>query len=161
MAVIALSPTTTHMIGLVEASQGVDPTEIPVVLSSEIKGDAPDAIMVLWDRAMKGTADIKDAINVVIDGAAAVHPGSVSFDSAKMTIAMTSNFTAGEVVTWAYDDQHPSAKLESIYNVEADNQTYDVDNQISNPAPPPQMAYWVDENGEFWIDEDNNKWRVE
>ena len=112
---------------------GFDIADVPKVLSSTISASQSDGILVRWDRDMKGTTDVRLAINVIIDGAAAIHPDDVVFNPAdrkEMGLIFGTDFTAGQVVTWAYDDQHATETLSSIYNVEADNQTYAVANTV-------------------------------
>lgn len=107
-------------------------TDPPEVLRSSISSAQDTAIKVVWDRGMKATANIKDAISIIIDGAAAIHPESVTITGTEMLLVLPASFLHGQVVTWSYDDQHATETLESIYNVEADNQTYAVSNKVQS-----------------------------
>lgn len=120
-----------------KSSGGLPLPLVPVVARSNIRADAPDGILVTWDRPMMMSCDIKDQISVVIDGAAAIHPTSIEFhphNLAKMGIVMAVPFTPGQVVTWSYNDSG-SCDLQEIAapNTEADNQTYAVNNALPVP----------------------------
>lgn len=133
-----IKATSKHFLVYNTVEQPSQPAlDVPRVLSSTILATQQDGIDVKWDIPMKATQNIKDAISVIIDGAAAVHPTSVVFhpqDPKEMGIIMSTPFTPGQVVTWSYDDQHPTEELASIYNVEADNQTYAVVNNATANA---------------------------
>lgn len=108
------------------------PVTIPQVSSSIIANGAATDIVVTWSEAIQGTGNIKNALNVVIAAAPAVHPSSVSFGGNKMTMVLPAAATAGQVITWSYDDQNVTELLESaVGNVEADNQTYAVTNSVT------------------------------
>ena len=110
----------------------IPPPTIPHVGSSTVKTSADTDIVVLWSEAMKGTQDLDGAIDVIIDGAAPVNPASVSFSDLTMTLTLSTSVTAGQTITWAYDDQDPSERLDTVAgNVEADNQTYAVTNNVA------------------------------
>ena len=117
-------------------TQGTLPP-VPRVITSEIKQNHPDGILVIFDRPMMMTCDIKGQINVIIDGGAAVHPKSIEFHPnypTQMAIVMNDQFAAGQTVTWAYDDSGACELQETAPpNTEADNQTYAVNNQLTSP----------------------------
>jgi len=105
---------------------------IPHVTSSSINDAAPKDIVITWTEAMQGTGDIKSALSVTVDGAASVNPASVVFMGNEMTLTLAAAVTAGQVVTWAYDDQNPTEVLETVAgSIEADNQTYAVTNSVA------------------------------
>jgi hypothetical protein len=112
---------------------GTPPPTVPVVLSSTIDPTNPDGIVVQFDQQMTMTCDIKDQINVIIDGAAPIHPQTVVHDVADPAIwALTfpTDFVAGQVITWAYDDQGGCDWQSLAHSIETDNQTYGVTNNI-------------------------------
>ena len=110
---------------------------IPTVHSSIIGDTSPDSILVQWDRPMRVSCDIIDQINVIIDGAPAVHPDHVAFDisyPSTMGIVMAAPFAPGQVITWSYDDTGLCELQEiALPNTEADNQTYAVNNNLVAP----------------------------
>ncbi len=115
-------------VNLVEGGGG---TSIPQVLSSEVQlGTQADGILVTWDQEMMNTCDPSAQINVIIDGAAPVHPVHVVFhphDRFQMAIVMSKPFVAGQVVTWAYDDSgHCDIQTIDTPHKEIENQTYGV-----------------------------------
>ncbi len=109
----------------------ITPPSVPTVSSSTVEVAAPKDVVVVWSEDMKGSASIKEAINVIIDGGSAVHPAGVTFSATTMTLVLVDAVTAGQVVTWAYDDTHPTERLETVSgNIEADNQTYAITNNV-------------------------------
>jgi len=115
--------------GTAKGGSGGAPVPTPKVVSSKIYANNDGRILVEWDTDMKGTADIRFAISIVIDGAAAIVPNAVTFSDKFMTLSDT--LAAGQVVTWTYDDQNATEKLSTkVGDVEADNQTYTVENLL-------------------------------
>jgi surface protein len=116
---------------------------IPKVTHSIVTPHQPDGILVQWDRPMAMSCDIKDQINVIIDGAAPVHPTSVAFhhtDKSKMGLVMATPFLAGQTISWAYDDRGPCDLQEiAAPHTEADNQTYGVTDQLHDV---PMITVW-------------------
>ena len=107
---------------------------IPAVRRSDITPAGDDGILVVWDRAMTESCDIKDQINIIIDGAAPIHPETVVFtpDHKTMGLIMAAPFTPNQTVTWAYDDTGACDLTEAAApNTEAENQTYAVINHLT------------------------------
>ena len=103
--------------------------KVPKVKGSEIYANNGKRIVVEWDTEMKGTASLKDAINIIVNGGAPIHPLAVTFNAKFMM--MTGSFLQGDTVTWAYNDQHVTERLSTkVGDTEADNQTYGVDNKL-------------------------------
>jgi len=116
----------------------VTPPAVPVVLSSTIDPTNPDGIVVQFDQQMTLTCDIKDQINVIVDGAAPIHPLTVVHDVSDPAIwALTfpTDFVAGQVITWAYDDQAACDWQSLASGIEIDNQTYGVTNNAGVAVP--------------------------
>ena len=102
---------------------------VPKVISSKIYPNNSHRILVEWDVEMKGTADVRQAISIIVNGAAPIIPNAVTFNKKFMTLS--DNFLQGDVITWAYDDQNASELLSSkVGDHEADNQTYGVTNGL-------------------------------
>ena len=102
---------------------------VPKVVSSKIYPNNSHRILVEWDVEMKGTADVRQAISIIVNGAAPIIPNAVTFNKKFMTLS--DNFLQGDVITWAYDDQNASELLSSkVGDHEADNQTYGVTNGL-------------------------------
>jgi len=121
-----------NLVRMLGGGGGLAHASIPTVKSSTIVAANTSRILVEWSEDMKGTGNIKDAINIIVDGAAAVHPASVTFTGKFMALALPAPATAGQVITWAYDDQNPTERLDTVAgNVEADNQTYAVNNEVA------------------------------
>jgi len=95
-------------------------------------------IIVLWNTPMTMICDIKDQINVIIDGAAPVHPISVIFDPSnpyQMEIVMATPFLIGHIVTWTYDNTGICNLQQTLPpNTEADNKSHLVANQLKTSA---------------------------
>lgn len=114
---------------------------VPVVRASRITVTQPDGITVQWDRPMMMTCDAKAQITVLADGnPVVVH--SIAFhptDKSIMGIIVGGDFTAGQVVTWAYDDSG-ACDIQEIDppQTEADNQTY----AVNNALPAPFITTW-------------------
>jgi len=117
----------------------VPPVTVPKVIGSTIYANNHGRILVEWDTEMKGTADIRFAISIIVNGGAPIVPNAVTFAGKFMTLS--DHFHAGDVISWAYDDQNASELLSTkVGNIEADNQTYGVTNNIiaaSLPQPAP------------------------
>jgi len=110
------------------------PSGPPKVLSSTIANLQPNGLEVHWDSQMKEISNAQDAFSVIVNGAAPVHPKNVIFHASDKSIIgflMVKPFKATDVVTWAYNDQHPTITLETVDGREADNQTYGVTNNLS------------------------------
>jgi len=110
------------------------PGEVPKVMSSETTGDGA-ALLVKFDRPMSKTADLQDAMIVKIDGTT-VKPDRIEQDSTKSLLGMiypVDFFKPGQVITWAYNDQHPTEELKGAETggKEIDNQTYAVINRVT------------------------------
>jgi len=118
---------------------GVIPTNptVPVVKTSIIYANNPKRFIVEFDQEMRAKGEIKQKIFIVIDGGAPLIPTAVSFTHHDMICTFLSEFKAGQVVTWSYDDTDPTIVLESVHGVKADNQTYAVDNKLATTPPPP------------------------
>ena len=104
---------------------------VPKVLSSKIYANNDKRILVEWDTEMKGSADIRFAISIIVDGAQPIVPNAVTFNKKFMTLS--DNFVKGQVITWAYDDQNATELLSTVVgDIEADNQTYAVENDLAD-----------------------------
>lgn len=113
---------------------------VPVVLSSEVRANFPDRITVTWDRPMEKTGNIKPAIDIIIDGGQPVHATSISLPDNTMIIHIAPAFTAGQVISWAYNPAtspgHPILREVAVPNTEAENQTYAVTNNVVAVVTP-------------------------
>ena len=108
---------------------------VPRVIISIVDDLQKDGILVHWDREMKMTCDAVAQISVIVDGGAPIQPSSITFhptDKTVMGLVMPTIFTAGQVITWAYDDTG-GCDIQQIAapNTEADNQTYGVSNNLT------------------------------
>ena len=122
---------------------GTPPTGNPVVpkvLSSVIQSTNDKRILVTFDQEMRAKGDIKTKMWIVIDGASPVLPSVVTFSHDYMTLSFPSEFKAGTVISWKYDDSDPTIVLESTSGVKADNQTYAVTNNLVTKATSPKPA---------------------
>jgi len=120
----------------------VSQNTVPKVSGSTIFGNNDKRIVVEWDKEMKGSTDIRFAIDIIIDGTPAVLPETVIFENVGgkfyMMLVMTLPLTASNVITWSYDDSTTYERLSSVVgDIEADNQTYAVDNKLATNPPPP------------------------
>jgi len=110
------------------------PGEVPKVTGSETSSDGT-ALLVRFDRPMSMTVNLQDAMTVTIDGTV-VKPDHILQDGTKSIIAMqypAGFFKPGQVITWAYNDQHATEELKGAETggVEIDNQTYAVSNNTT------------------------------
>ena len=113
-------------------SGGFVPGTVPKVISSTIPTTG-DGIAVVFDRPMHMTASLQDALTIKVNGGAPVKADHVEISPDKTTIGMkfpANFFKAGDVVTWAYNDQHATEELKGaeVGGKEIDNQTYAVKN---------------------------------
>ena len=110
------------------------PGTVPKVRSSTISTTSPDGISINWDRPMMISASLKDAITVKVNGTAVAVKNVVQnpTNPKQLGIVMNVPFKHGDVVTWAYNDQHATEFLKGaeVGGVKADNQTYSVVNNI-------------------------------
>ena len=107
----------------------------PNVLLSEVFPNNPKRIVVEWDRAMKGTTDIRFAIFITVDGAAPILPETVIFSENAgkfyMMLVMTVDVLPGQVIDWAYDDSTTSERLSSVVgDMVAIGSSHHVDNKL-------------------------------
>ena len=128
------------------------PGTVPKVVMSSIP-DTGDGIMVVFDRPMHMTASLQDALSIIVNGGTPVHPDHVDITPDKTAIGMrfpTNFFKYGDVVTWAYNDQHPTEELKGAETdgKEIDNQTYGVINNVVDPGPTTR-AFNAGFNGGF------------
>ena len=102
------------------------PPSVPKVADSSISLDYATGIIVTWDQPMKLSSKLQDAISVKVNGTDAVVSKVVLEDAEENTmgIEFTPAVADGDVVTWAYNDQHATEWLKSEKGIEADNQTY-------------------------------------
>jgi len=120
---------------------------VPSVAYSEINPTNPDGILVHWDRPIIATAHIKDAITLIINGGAPIAPQAVVIQPGSpnmMAIIHHPDFKLTDVVTWAYNDQHPTENLKDAKGVEVDNQTHGVTNNINHGAPKGAFSHAFD-----------------
>jgi len=140
-----------------EAGTPVVPGTVPKVISSAIPATG-DGIMVTFDRPMTMTSKLQDALSVIVNGKAPVHPDHVDISGSKKVIGLRfplNFFKAGDVVTWAYNDQHPTEEIKGAETngKEIDNQTYGV---VNNIVVPPVNNDWVNGNNKVWTDGTNH-----
>ena len=104
------------------------PASMPKMVSTELRLSAPTYIIAQYDQEIVVSANLKDAINVIINGVSQkpisiVHstnePALIGFEVNK-PVKLT------DVVTWAYNDQHPIEFMKSSKGIEVENQTYGV-----------------------------------
>ena len=102
--------------------------KVPRVADSSLSFTHDTGIVITWDQPMMMSQSLEKAISVLINGTAAVVSDVVLDDSSgnTMGIEFTPAAKKGDVITWAYDDQHPTETLSSSLGIEADNQTYGV-----------------------------------
>jgi len=110
------------------------PGTVPKVRGSETSADGA-ALLIKFDRPMSMTVNLQDAMIVKIDGTM-VKPDHVLQDATKSLLALqypVDFFKPGQVITWAYEDTHPTEELKGaeVGGVEIDNQTYAVINKTT------------------------------
>ena len=110
------------------------PGTVPRVARS-VTHDTGDGIMIVFDRPMTMTANIKEALSVIINGGPPIHPDNVVLNSEHDFIGMLfpiHTFKVNDVITWSYNDQHPTEELKGaeVNGKEIDNQTYGVINEL-------------------------------
>ena len=120
------------------------PGSVPKVKYSSIP-QSGDGIMVTFDRPMHMTASLQDAITVIINGAAPVKADHVQLSANHKQLGFmfpANHFKNGDVVTWAYNDQHATEELKGAETggVEVDNQTYAVTNNVSSTTLPDHIV---------------------
>jgi len=119
---------------------------VPKVVTSKIPADG-SGIMVVFDQAMHMTSKLQDALSVIVDGGTPVHPDHVDIIPDKTAIGIkfpVGFFKTGQVVTWAYNDQHATEELKGAIagGLEVDNQTYAVVNEtITRPKVVSSQIY--------------------
>jgi len=104
---------------------------IPTVVKSQISiADPKDAgiLVVTFDTTMQATADVHKAITIKINGSDAVitHAEVDASAGNELAVIFTPVASPGDVITWAYNDQHPTEELKSSKGIEVNNQTYSV-----------------------------------
>jgi len=130
---------------------------VPRVKLSIINSFQVDTILVIWDRPMEMSCDVKSQITVLADGVP-VPVQSVEFHLAKkseMEILVGSDFLAGQAVTWAYASG--ACKLQEIAppNAEADTLTHIVLSQVALSPHAWRLTdtdAWEDEHSIIWTD---------
>jgi len=122
----------TNLISNAGTSGGPLPL-VPRVFSSRIMSGQPDGILITFDRPMILSAHIKNAISIIINGGAPIHPQDVHVNPTnpqQIAIVHHPDFNSGDVITWAYNDQHPTESIVDKDGTELDNQTYGVTNNL-------------------------------
>jgi len=79
----------------------------PRVLSSTIDPSDEHSIILVFDRPVEMTCDVKTQFDVLVAGSTTHQPHAVTLDATDhvtMKLTMTSTFSYGDVVTWTYDD---------------------------------------------------------
>ncbi len=87
--------------------EGCGGTSVPHVTKSEITSANKAVIQVTWDREMDTSGDIAPQVHVLADEVEWHSPDSVTITSSEKTlmlITMPTQFTAGESVSWSFDD---------------------------------------------------------
>jgi hypothetical protein len=123
-----------HLPGGTGGGGGGVPTVTPKVTSSIIRDDAPDGIIIQWDTQVEFSQNIKGALTVKIDGVDATINEVIydPQDHSRIGIILNVKMLRKQVVTWAYDDQNPTEYIKGSNDVEAENQTYAVTNNIKH-----------------------------
>ena len=112
---------------------GFIPGTVPKVVSSVIPASG-DGVMVTFDRPMVMTKSLQLAMSVIKDGGPPVHPDHVLINPSnpkQIVLRYPAKFfTDHNVVTWSYNDQHPTEEIKGAESggKEIDNQTYGVVN---------------------------------
>jgi len=114
------------------------PGTVPKVMSSQIPAKG-NGVGVVFDRPMVTTAHVQDALSVIINGGTPVKPDRVEKTPDGTSIALIypdGFFKPGDVVTWSYNDQHPTEEIKGAETggKEIDNQTYGVANHATVPT---------------------------
>ena len=105
---------------------------VPKVISSVATRNAQGtAVLITWDRPMIPNTSAKLAFTVLA-GTTPVTVTAVTVDPNNPNILalVAPGLKTGDVITWAYNDQHPQGEVKDQNNVEPDNQTYGVQNNI-------------------------------
>ncbi len=131
------------------------------VVKTVVSSPATDGIEALFDRPMVYTNDAFLAISAIVNGGTPIVPTSIvsnPSDPSELAFLFTgTTFKAGDVITWSYNDQHPTGEIKGAETggVEIDNQTYTVKNEITANTND-----WADESSDNWVDENNNTWEA-
>jgi len=131
-------------LNLMSASSGGSgfvPGTVPKVVTSSIP-DTGDGVMVVFDRPMTSSNDLQKALSVIVNGGSPVHPDHIDKTPDGTAIGLIfpkDFFKKGDVVTWAYNDQHPTEEIKGAETngKEIDNQTYGVVNNSTVVKPIP------------------------
>jgi len=112
---------------------------VPKVIKSTIRIEG-DGIGIIFDQAMHMTKNLQDAMTVKVDGGAPVKADHIDITPDGTSIALMFPlhfFKQGQVVTWAYNDQHATEELKGAIagGLEVDNQTYAVTNLVMSKVP--------------------------
>ena len=140
------------LLGSSKGSSGFIPGTVPKVMSSTIPYTA-DGIGIVFDRPMTATVDLQKAFSVIVNGGAPIQPDHIDKtpDGTSIGLIFPANFFKfGDVVTWAYNDQHPTEEIKGAEagGLEIDNQTYGVVNNVQAPTSPAK-AFNAGFNGGF------------
>ena len=111
--------------------------DIPKAEVSVITATQADGIDILFNVNVKISSNIKDALRVWIKTDSGTITGVIKdviqnpANHEEIGILMDKPFKAGQIITWAYNDKHPTEYIKSDNGVKADNQTYSVINNIA------------------------------
>jgi len=137
--VLRNTPLSKMKIKVTNKILGTNPIPVnPHVISSYIDKNKPNVITVTYNEPMKAdTTELIKAINTLIAGGNNVpfNPTAIAFrtDKAILDFTYATPFSYGDIVSWAYNDAHPTSNLSNIAGVEAENQSYAVHNSIDKP----------------------------
>ena len=111
---------------------------VPLARKSEIYPNNGLRIVVMWDRKMQATADIRFSIYITIDGAQPILPEEVLFSESGgqhyMTLTSVSPYLAGQVISWRYDNGTNERLSSVVGDIEAEDHVHEVDNKLADPA---------------------------
>jgi len=117
------------------------PGSVPKVMTSVIPA-AGNGVGIVFDRPMTNTNHLQDAFSVIINGGTPIKPDRIEKTPDGTSIALIypkDFFKKGDVVTWSYNDQHPTEEIKGAETngKEIDNQTYGVVNNSTVVKPIP------------------------
>jgi len=92
---------------ITDLTENIAVSSFPKVISSKITSLNTKIISVKWNKEVEASCDVKDKINIIINGNPPIHPTSVTFsatDKSIMNLGVTADFLGGQIITWSYND---------------------------------------------------------